>query len=388
MRPVYLHGRGLASTLGANLSQALAYLSDGGRAPQRMALPGGTNWPYFGINHAEPDWRARAQQLVHSAIQEAGVKSCRDAPLFVASSSFDIGAIEIEMLALHDEASTPLDPSSPCSGLNVSSKPIHLSKYSKQTGFKGCYSFAKEIADWLGWSGPVYAVSSACTSSLQALLAASKLISSGPANDAVVIGIELANHFSVSGFAAMQLLTPSEPRPLESNRDGIALGEAVSVLHLSALPARWRLCGGSNITDGRDPTGAIPQTVTQMCAQALAASGLKPTDIDLIKLQAAGSPINDANELTGLASIFEPLPPLVTFKSAIGHTLGASGAAELSLLTACLETQIWPHPTYHPDNGLPARLAPARPESVRYLLANILGFGGGHTAVILEDMNA
>ncbi|MDH4234868.1 MAG: beta-ketoacyl synthase, partial [Gallionella sp.] len=134
-----------------------------------------------------------------------------------------------------------------------------------------------------------------------------------------------------------------------------------------------------------DPTGAIPQTVAQMCNQALADSGLVASDIGLIKLQAAGSPANDANELTGLAAAFDTMPPLVTLKSAIGHTLGASGAAEIALLIACLEAGIWPHADYPPDAALCAGLALSRPESVRYILADILGFGGGHTAVILED---
>lgn len=353
MRPVYLHGRALISALGANLPQALACISAGGRAAQRMELPGGTDWPYFRIDHPEPDWRMRAQQLVCAAAKEAGIEAGPNVPLFVASSSLDIGAIETGVVRPEDS-----------------------------------YDFAEEIAGWLDWTGPVYLVSSGCTSSLQALLSASKLISLGSVNDAVVLGVELANRFSVSGFAAMQLLTPGKPKPLGLNRDGIALGEAVSVLHLSSQPARWHLCGGSHIVDGRDPTGAISQTVTQMCEQALAASGLETSDIDLIKLQAAGSPVNDVNELTGLAAAFESLPPLVTLKAAIGHTLGASGAAEIALLTACLEANIWPHPDYPLDPDLRAGLAHARPESVRYVLADILGFGGGHTAVVLEDTNA
>ena len=186
----------------------------------------------------------------------------------------------------------------------------------------------------------------------------------------------------------MQLLTPSEPKPLGLGRDGIALGEAVSVLHLSNRPARWRLCGGSHITDGRDPTGAIPQTVARMCKQALAACGLVPSDIDLIKAQAAGSPASDGNELQGLTEVFDTLPPLVTLKSAIGHTLGASGAAEITLLTACLESDAWPQISYPLDPSLRAVMALAKPESVRYILANILGFGGGHSTVILEDTHA
>lgn len=353
MRQVYLQGRGLASALGANLPQALAAMSAGGKAPQRVSLTGGTDWPYFAIDHPEANWRARTRQLVCAAIREAGLESCRHAPLFVASSSFDIGAIETGQARLGDSN-----------------------------------NFAEELTAWLEWKGPVYLVSSACTSSLQAMLAAHKLIGAGSVNDAAVLGVELSNRFSISGFAAMQLLTPGKPKPLGSGRDGIALGEAVAALHLSSHPARWRLCGGSNLVDGRDPTGAIPQTVSLMCSQALAASGVATSDIDLIKLQAAGSPANDLNELTGLAAAFDSLPPLVTLKAAIGHTLGASGAAEIALLMACLEAGIWPHTDYPLDPGLCAGLAGSRPESVRYILADILGFGGGHAAVILEDTYA
>ena len=353
MRPVYLHGRALISTLGMNLPQALVGISADRQAAQRLELADGTDWPYFRINDSEPDWHKRAQHLVCAAARQAGLEARSNVPLFVASSSLDIGAIE---------TGTPRPADS--------------------------YDFAEKIADWLDWSGPVYVVSSACTSALQALLSASKLISSGSVNDAVVLGVELANRYSVSGFAAMQLLTPGTPKPLGLNRDGITLGEAVAVLHLSNRPARWQMCGGSHIVNGRDPTGAIAQTVTQMCVQALAASGLEAGDIDVIKLQAAGSPTNDANELTGLAAAFEALPPLVTLKAAIGHTLGASGAAEIALLTACLEANIWPHSDYPLDPDLPAGLAHIRPNSVRFVLADILGFGGGHSAVILEDTHA
>lgn len=359
MRPVYLHGRGLVSSLGANLPQAVAAIVAGGKAPQRISLAGGTVWPYFGIEYPGADcsganWRARARQLVRAAMREAGLESCpescKDAPLFIATSSFDIGAIE-----------------------------------TGQGQLRGCDRFAEEVAAWLGWKGEIYLVSSACVSSLQAMLAAQRLIGGDHADEAVVLGIELFNRFSLSGFAAMQLLTPGTPTPLGAGRDGIALGEAVAALHLSGRPARWRLCGGSNIVDGRDPTGAIPQTVSRMCDQALASCGLAAADIDLIKLQAAGSPANDQNELAGLAASFDPLPPLVTLKAALGHTLGASGAAEIALLLACLEANIWPHLNYRLDPELRAGLADARPEAVRYLLADILGFGGGHTAVILED---
>lgn len=352
MTALYLHGRSLISALGGDLSEAVAALARGGVRPARIELPGGTAWPYFGIADAEPSWQQRARKLLCAAVEQAGVDDARrDAPLFIASSSFQIGAIEAGEPARRDDY----------------------------------HSFADEIADWLGWRGPVHLVSTACTSSLNALLAAAAHLRAGAADDAVVLGVELANRFTVAGFAALQLLSPHAPRPFGRDRDGLVLGEAVAALHLSRRPSRWRLRGGAALVDGRDPTGARPDTVAQLCRQTLADGGLTAEAVDLVKVQAAGSPYNDANEATGLADVFGVLPPLVSLKAMIGHTLGAAGAAELALMLACLERNVWPRVDYPLDPEAGAGLAPARPARVRHLLALILGFGGGYAAVALED---
>ncbi len=351
MTKLYLHGRSLISALGADLRQAVTALASGGISPQRIPLPGGTECPYFRIAHPESRWRPRAEALLKAAIEQAGVAERRDLPLFIASSSFEIGATETGEAA-------PLDD---------------------------CYSFAEEVAAWLGWDGPVYLISTACTSSLHALQAAAAHIQAGAADEAVVLGIELSNRYTLSGFAAMQLLSHTSAQPLGAGRDGLVLGEAVAALHLSRQPSRWRLCGGSTRVDGSDPTGAVPATVAHLCRETLDAGGLSATDIDLIKVQAAGSPLNDLNEVKGLTETFERLPPLMSLKGAIGHTLGASGAAEVALLLECLEKGAWPCANYPFDPEIGVELARTTPAQVRHLLAIILGFGGGYAAVALED---
>jgi 3-oxoacyl-[acyl-carrier-protein] synthase-1 len=64
--------------------------------------------------------------------------------------------------------------------------------------------------------------------------------------------------------------------------------------------------------------------------------------------------------------------------------MGASGAAEIALLLACVEQGYWPRYPDAVDPALGVQLATQAPVSLRYVLAAILGFGGGHAAVVLE----
>ena len=354
MSDVYLRGRGLVSALGPDLPQAAIAVARGVPAPQHRTLADGTRWPWFAIDAVEGSWRARARALVRAAVEQAGIgPSQRRAPLYLATSSVHIGAIEA------GEQGAGLD-------------------------YRG---FAREVAEWLAWEGPVRVVSTACTSSLQALSAASADIRAGAANEAVVLGMELANCFTLSGFACMRLLSLQAARPLGRERDGLVLGEAVAALHLSREPDRWKLDAVSSLVDGRDPTGARPDTVARLCREVLAQAGTTPGAIDLVKLQATGSPANDPHEIEGLRQVFAGLPALVSLKAALGHTLGASGAAEIALLLECLEQGVLPRIDYPLDPDIGATLAQVPPAKVRIVLALILGFGGGYAGAVLEDQH-
>lgn len=348
-REVFIQGRGLVSALGPDLRSATACLAAGGVPPGRLCGPDGSPaWPYFGIPDEDDDWLARAHRLITRAQAESGAADI-DAPLFIASCSIHIGAIESNP-ALHGD----------------------------------CLDFSDTIARWLGWHGPVYWISTACTSASNALLAAAERIRSGNASQALVLGVELRNRFTCGGFAAMQLLDTQRPRPLAADRSGLVLGEAIGAIRLGTEPTRWRLAGGANVVDGRDPAGASTEAVTRMTQQALATAGLDAGDIDLVKLQAAGSPASDLAELEGLRAALGKLPALTSLKAELGHTLGASGAAELALLTASIEEACWAPPRAPADPALGARLCDEAPQA-RFILHNILGFGGGHATVIVED---
>ena len=84
-------------------------------------------------------------------------------------------------------------------------------------------AFADKIAAWLDWTGPVYVISTACTSSLNALIAAHALLNAGELEEALVLGMELDNRLTLGGFAALQLLSSKRQQTLwcESRRPGV-----------------------------------------------------------------------------------------------------------------------------------------------------------------------
>lgn len=351
MKPVYVTGRALASARGLNLGQAIASLR-GATAQKKAAyaLGGHGDVPYLRILDTCHDmgWDARARTLITQVVADAGGMQARHGALFIATSCLDGDTAQ---------------------------------RTDRDMDF---HALSHRVGDWLGWRGPVFLISSACTSSMQALLSASEWLRAGNARQALVLGVELDNRLTLPGFAALQLLSSSQSKPFALQRDGLVLGEAVAALCLSTEQAApWQLLGGANVVDGTQPTSASATAVTKMCQRALVASGLASTALDLIKVQAAGSPGNDSSEAAGLRDAFASVPPLVSLKPLIGHCMGASGVAEIALLLECLEQDYWPHYPYPVDPALGVQLANRAPLNIRYLLASILGFGGSHAAVVL-----
>ncbi len=379
---LYLHGRSLACALGTDLAQVLQSVQAwprgdvmAGGPPSYRRIPDALAASTEPARTLADAWYQRAHALVCRAADEA--RADRDGVLLLASASLDIGALE-----------------------------------SLEHWPSDGHVFAERVADWLDWRGPVYTVSTACTSASNALRSAAACMAAGLAPSALVLGFELANQLTAGGFASLQLLSPSgRARPWAAGRDGLVLGEAVAALHWRTTPttpagtvARWCVRGSANVVDGRDASGVNPQAVRAAVEQALGQAGIAAASIDLIKLHAAGGLRSDALEWQALNQVFAQPPARITLKHLCGHALGASAAAEIALLTASLDADLWPAQTMaHVDpqsaaaanpaadltlHAVDAQLSTRRPDRLRHVLAIFLGFGGGHTAFILEDTHA
>lgn len=355
-RPVYITRRALLCAAGNSPSAVSTALWAAECTPGQRRL-GEREFPYFSMQLPESGWLARAEQAIRSLAAQLGSLK-EKTPLFVASSSFQMGQFE------------------------AAGAPFELPA--------ACAHFSRQLADWLGLSGPCYSLSTACTSGFSALDAARSLIAASQIDEAVVLGIELANNSTLAGFAAMELLSPSTTRPFDVRRDGLVLGEAVAAVHLSAKPATWRIAGlrtglDAYSTTGPDPDGGPIAALTVDCLQeAQIAAG----EIELVKLQAAGSPGTDLAEANALRRVFrQRMPPLLSLKPYLGHTLGASGIAELVALLACLDAEQIPATAGFAESDPEIALKPTVVRSNTYIeraLLNLIGFGGGLASLIVE----
>ncbi|MDP3537276.1 MAG: beta-ketoacyl synthase N-terminal-like domain-containing protein [Azonexus sp.] len=355
-RPVYIAASGLFCARGDSPRVVADALWAGNYAADTRQF-GKREFPYFGLPFNAASWMTRAQKAVSCVTGQLGSIS-PETPLFVASSSFQIGHFE------------QLDP------------PFELPLANAE--------FSRDLADWMQLSGPRVSVSNACISGFSAIDMARSLIAAGQIDDAIVIGIELANDITLAGFAAMELLSPTACRPFDARRDGLVLGEAVAAIHLSATPGCWRIAGLHTGIDAYSMTGPDPEggPIASVMAACLQEAAMTPADIELIKLQAAGSPGTDIAEANALRRVFtQTMPPLLSLKSALGHTLGASGVAELAALLACLEANQIPATAGFANPDPEIALFPTVDRSTARIsraMLNLVGFGGGLATMIVE----
>ncbi|PKO35724.1 MAG: beta-ketoacyl synthase [Betaproteobacteria bacterium HGW-Betaproteobacteria-7] len=354
-RPVYLGASGLVCARGASPTAVAAALA-AGESGSDWRQHGNRRFPWFALPLAEQDWLTRAEKAICLVAESLGPLP-PTTPLFVASSSFQIGLCETRP---------------PPYELPIANA-----------------SFSRQLASWMQLDGPRYSFSNACISGFSAIDAARSLIAAGQIDGAVVLGCELANASTLAGFAALELLSPTACRPFDRDREGLVLGEAVAAIHLTAKSTPWRLAALRTGIDAWSITGPDPEggPIAELLGECLQEAGLAADDIDLVKLQAAGSPGTDLAEANALRQVFATSPPpLLSFKSAFGHTLGASGVAELTALLACLDSNCIPatagFATADPQLGLqPTTRNSSQP--VRHALLNLIGFGGGLASMIV-----
>ena len=94
---------------------------------------------------------------------------------------------------------------------------------------------ALDVADALGFSGPITMIANACASGANSIGHAWDLIRRGRAERVFTGGYDAISQMVFGGFDSLQALSPTSCRPFDAKRDGLALGEGAAMLTLETL---------------------------------------------------------------------------------------------------------------------------------------------------------
>lgn len=256
--------------------------------------------------------------------------------------------------------------------------------------------------------GPITTISTACTSSSQALGYALDAIRSGAADVMLAGGAEcLMEPTMVAGFILLGALSKNNDHPLQASRpfdrerDGFVLAEGGAMLILEeAEHARRRgariyaeLAGFGMSINAYRITDMPPDGQGPMLAMnaALADAEITPEDVDYVNAHGTSTLQNDSSETAAIKrSLGERAYqiPVSSTKSMTGHMVNAAGAIEaLIAVKAIVEGFVPPTINYeHPDPVCDLDYVPnqGREQKVRAVMSNSFGFGGSNGSLVLR----
>ncbi len=273
------------------------------------------------------------------------------------------------------------------------------------------------ICNKYGFNGPSYAVTAACATSLAALYSAIQMIHNDILDIAIVGGgeelLDPAHYLEFSAIGALAghsgiVRSPHEySRPFDLSRDGFVMGEggAMIIIERESIARKRGVeihayvtgVGASNSHKGM--VESLAETQQMAFRSSFKQTAYGPDQVDLVECHATSTIQGDREEVKGLKDLFGPDKQTIlsSFKSQIGHTLGASGLSNLIRAIHAMNSGVYPGTLNYqaPDpemnlegTGIHIPTQPLdwpQPDNrPRRAIVNAFGFGGANYVVHLE----
>lgn len=262
-----------------------------------------------------------------------------------------------------------------------------------------CADCTHRIADYFGIKGFITTISTACSSSANAIQMGARLIAQGEVDIAICGGTDALTRFTINGFNSLKNVDKYPSQPFDENRRGLNLGEGAAYLVLeSETSARKRnasilakLAGYGNTNEAHHPTAPSPDGVGALRTMqlALAYAGINARQIDYINAHGTATLGNDLSEGMALQRLFgEDCPPYSSTKSFTGHTLAASGGVEAIMCILAMQHSFVPANLRLQTPMKELLVGPAAStilnRQLNYTLSNSFGFGGNNVSLIFS----
>jgi nodulation protein E len=259
---------------------------------------------------------------------------------------------------------------------------------------------ASRVSLEYGITGPVFTISTACSSANHALGQAFRMVRSGEVEVAIAGGSEapLSMGF-LKAWEAMRVVAPDTCRPFSLDRRGLILGEGAAVLVLEPVErARARgakilgeMAGFGMSSDAHHITQPSALGAARAMRAALADGGLAPEAISYVNAHGTGTLANDATETEAIRSVFGAHAQKLlvsSTKSMHGHALGAAGALEAVATLSALQCGLIP-PTANfiaSDPACDLDVVPNIPRAaaIECAISNSFAFGGLNAVLLFR----
>ncbi|WP_198169253.1 type I polyketide synthase [Herbidospora daliensis] len=204
-------------------------------------------------------------------------------------------------------------------------------------------SLTTRVSHTLGLTGPSYSVQSYCSTSLVAICAAASSLAAFESDLALAGGVAVGVPHRVGYLYQQGGIAPpdGECRAFDAGGLGAPLGSGVGVVALRRLEDAladgdqiyavirgWAVNNDAGRKVGFTAPGVQGQAAVM--AEALAAAGLTPADIDYVEAHGTGTALGDAAELAALQQVFRGQDLLIgSVKPNVGHLDRAAGVTNL-----------------------------------------------------------
>jgi len=389
---VNLNDLGIICALGANKAQVMSGLQQADTSPSPLTLDTQLGFAeldvYVGkvsaalppLTQLQAQYQSRNNQLALAAYQQiepcylqlaANVEPSRIA-VIIGTSTSGISEGEIARKVHGETASWPEN--------------FHYR-------LQEMASPADYLAQLCGAKGPVYSISTACSSSGKALASGRNLIESGLVDLVICGGVDSLCQLTVNGFKALESTSRGICTPFLAQRDGINIGEGAALFVMSKQAGAIALKGTGESSDAHHISAPDPQGAGAISAMnaALSQAALQPEQLDYINLHGTATPKNDEMESTAVYQVVKDKVSASSTKHLTGHTLGAAGAIEAGICWLLLSD-------FNQHNMVPLNSSvTARDESLAKIglvqqplhkplhncLSNSFAFGGNNISLIL-----
>ena len=301
-----------------------------------------------------PNWLASVRALLERL--PAGDWGTERRPVIITSSNFGVGALH---------------------AFRRSGNPAFLAQ---GTPF-ACVDW---LTQQLGWGDNITTISHACVSAHLGLLQGSRLLAAGLAEEVLVFTFDFLSPFVAGGFHALKILNTDFPAPYQDRAIGsVALGDGAAFALLTADRGDFTLAAQSlhnemfhftaNRADGAGFDACLKGVASFTAGKKLWVKGHGTGTLEAGRLEAS------------LLGSHFPRSPLVSWKGAIGHTLGSCGLVELAIALAALKHGKIPGtvgsapPVFSPT----VAFSPFAASAYDAVLCTSNAFGGAHAALLV-----